>query len=82
MSECHIKSLLIDHIEAILKNNFTEAIRSDSPYTDDGNLTFLQNVIEKKAPSVDSYKKVALSGKSKTPHDIIIKKSCHGKVYV
>ena len=38
-------------------NNFKEAIRSDSPYTEDGNLTFLQNGIEKKAPSVDSYRK-------------------------
>lgn len=84
MSVCYLKSLLIGLIETILKNYFKKAIRSDSPYTEDEKLTFLQIVTEKKAPSGVSCKKDQLCEKKQnpTPHDVVIKKNYHGKVYV
>ena len=42
------KIITYHHIENILKNSFKEAVRYDSPYSEDGNLTFLQNIIEKR----------------------------------
>ena len=67
MKACCLKSLLIDLIEPILKNCFKKSIRPDSPYIKYENLTSLQIVIEKKAPSVGSCEKDQLKGRNKSP---------------
>ena len=74
------KIITYHHIENILKNSFKEAVRYDSPYSEDGNLTFLQNIIEKRLHQLAHVKKIALSGKNKTPFSITIQKSYHGKI--